>query len=760
MWKFENSSPGEGLIHAYRNLPDHVYNAVVRTIAYRFVSVPKRECSASSASSTSISTSTSATGAQPQRTYTPRAQVYMDLLQSANSRLAGDPFLLVGLKCAYCASQPRHIQGCVSFVRMGQGEDMPTLVANAIHQRMMHLRSRCPFAMKTHGGDGEIKNLFGTSFHIADVHLNRFCKEWVKEWDKHKEQPLAVAPLALAELMPAKPTTVPNHWEGISWSIFNPPFAVEDDTDEADEYFRLHSTTAAGHQPQQQQQRQHQHKQGEDGAGTGSPGLKPLPPPKANPEYCLPIQPHQLAQCPDGVPYARDTRPDYRGTAVESGWVKASAVDENIQCLLGVRTTDVVVAGEECPSAVARSLHDRSGNRRFFRLVSEHRSHYYGRSASSSEESSGESSEIDEDEWSAVVATILEEVNRRGGRFLEAGSPRKGPRKATEEEAMHYIRYRLEEGFPDILDPNRHTPRLSLSCKKQDATANDETKDETKDIDIAKEHPPSKVLVVEHAPKIGLVTGVLEWDILQDAVAVASNSKLLFSDLRRVTPPPSPPSPSAAKTSPKKLTEDTTGNNNDNDNNNIHGKLNGTAGETEASSPAPAPAPARAKIASQSPAKPSEHTTNNNNKTNIQGNLNLNGTAGDTKQSETTRREAAVATQHQQGQKTQAIAIGDTPSITVAVGSESEPPPAQASAQASAEQPSAEQPSAEQPSAEQPSAQPSPKLLQGARGYDKKRNHNTTCSTAMEEHHDSPQLPKRARSEDVEVIDISSDPSE
>ena len=386
MWKFTNCSPNPTLTAAYANMPVPIHNTVTKTIIYSFERRPANIPS-------------------DQKEYSSKALFYINLLKSHNKRLADAPLQLIGLKCAYCAEHSTHIPGSSSFIRFSgdDEEDMSSLLADAMHQRLLHLRNNCARARQNHGP--EVWSLFDNNYNRNDIHLRRFTNLWLKQLkqklsnappmavtsaskrnvplqssiapvaftagtaaakahaaatvvhprpthsasvstthniatmaaqqrqlqnqhsqfalkqqNSHRRQQLVSAtqygysnstqqqnhqlqqrqsqPKRLQKPMQQQPRMfvkykqIPfealqqiyeNGWEEMTWSMFNPPYESDDDDD--DGYFNLvHKNNKNSHKN----------------------SLPPLPAPKADLDYCVPIQPYQLAQCSGAVPFLKE----------------------------------------------------------------------------------------------------------------------------------------------------------------------------------------------------------------------------------------------------------------------------------------------------------------------------------------------------------------------------------------------------------------------------------------------------------------------
>jgi hypothetical protein len=318
-------------------------------------------------------------------------------------------------------------------------------------------------------------------------------------------------------------------WEDMTWSMFNPPYDSDDDKDD---YFSSVADNSSDTTTQTNKR-----------SNSLKESLPPLPPPKANLDYCIPIQPYQLVQCPGGVPFLKEkeaahTSKKVRGRRHQSSTTSSINVDLRLS---DTKPHDVVMPSEGYPLDLAESLHNVIGNSRFMRLVSVHRDHY---STSSSEA-----------ERLSIIKKIVNKIARRGGSFLRAKfNKAKGTSRTyntIDKERSEYTRYRLEKGFSDILNPKIDAHKWVFTSPGRSLKASDTPK-KTKMTETTKaaKTPPtkissandntegdtattatiaSKVLEVEHAPKLGLIGGYLEWN----NHGFTSNPKIKFSDLQK-----------------------------------------------------------------------------------------------------------------------------------------------------------------------------------------------------------------------------------
>jgi hypothetical protein len=161
---------------------------------------------------------------------------------------------------------------------------------------------------------------------------------------------------------------------------------------------------------------------------------------------------------------------------------------------------------------------------------------------------------------------IIQKINRRGGSFLKANVTKtKGTFKTfktSSNERLEYIKYRLENGFSDILNPKLRPIYWSVSGVVLPITSN--TSPETTTSEAAIETKASstkttsadnsvkgdtvkiskvisKVLEVEYAPKIGLTGGFLDWNNNK----FGSNPKIRYSNLKGKILVPNTRGPSA-----------------------------------------------------------------------------------------------------------------------------------------------------------------------------------------------------------------------
>ena len=319
-------------------------------------------------------------------------------------------------------------------------------------------------------------------------------------------------------------------WEDMTWSMFNPPY--ESDNDE-DDYFSSVADSSSDTTTQTNKR-----------SNSLKESLPPLPPPKANLDYCIPIQPYQLVQCPGGVPFLKEieaahTSKKVRGRRRQSSTTKSISVDLGLS---DAKPHDVVMPPKGYPLDLAESLHNLIGNSRFMRLVSVHRDNY---STSSSET-----------ERLSIIKIIVDKIARRGGSFLKQGKfiKAKGASRTyntTDRDRSEYTRYRLEKGFSDILNPKiaAHkwvftSPGRSLNASNTPTkTKMTETTNAAKTISTIMSSVyyntegdttttatiTSKVLEVEHAPKLGLIGGYLEWNNHR----FTTNPRIKFSDLQK-----------------------------------------------------------------------------------------------------------------------------------------------------------------------------------------------------------------------------------
>ena len=175
----------------------------------------------------------------------------------------------------------------------------------------------------------------------------------------------------------------------------------------------------------------------------------------------------------------------------------------------------MVMPCDDCPLNLAKALHDLSGNRHFFRLVSDQRSAY----ASASEE-----------ERSSIVDTIFQTIRKKQGSFLKATMTisKKRPRMLTtaDQQTEEYTRFRLQHGFPDIL--NDKLGQRSFKCAVPGTSTMRSPSVERQNDDGL--HSLSKVFNVEHAPKVGLVDGFLVWNNENPS----KNPKIKLSDMSKI----------------------------------------------------------------------------------------------------------------------------------------------------------------------------------------------------------------------------------
>jgi hypothetical protein len=319
-------------------------------------------------------------------------------------------------------------------------------------------------------------------------------------------------------------------WEDTSWSVFNPPYDSDDDDDEADNYFcSIHENTNKTDTDSDRVQNVKK-------MSSYKMSLPPLPLPQKNLDYYLPVPSYELAQCPRGLPFLKDeetvsTPKKSRGRQREPSPVDVSLSD--------VKPDDVVMACDGCPTDLAKALHNLIGNRHFLRLVSVKRNDY---TASSSDT-----------ERLIIVKTLIKKIKKRRGSFLKANTTKKKTSrtwKTSDKEAEDYTRFRLEQGFPDILN-NPKIGKCTFRCSAPamgsrssttpvrvaakdladllaaispavEPSSRNDAHDATASTDpampatptVALDVPllPSKVFDVEHAPQVGLMNGFLEWN--------------------------------------------------------------------------------------------------------------------------------------------------------------------------------------------------------------------------------------------------------
>ena len=333
-------------------------------------------------------------------------------------------------------------------------------------------------------------------------------------------------------------------WEDTSWSVFNPPYDSDDDADEVDGYFySIHENinkTGTGSDRVQNVKKMSSYKM----------SLPPLPFPQKNLDYYLPVQSYELAQCPRGVPFLKDEETASIPKKTLGRQLQSSPIDISLS---DVKSDDVVMACDGCSTDLTKALHNLTGNRHFLRLVSAKRNDY---AASSSDT-----------ERLASVEEIIKNIKKRGGSFLKASTTKKKTSrtwKTSIQEAQDYTRFRLEQGFPDILNNPKilkRTFRCSASGTRSSITpekvaakapadlvagtssvvepsSSNDAHDATTSIDPAMPSTPTtaidlpmKVFDVEYAPKVGIMNGFLEWDNNK-----SDNPRIKFSKLK-ISPP-------------------------------------------------------------------------------------------------------------------------------------------------------------------------------------------------------------------------------
>jgi len=310
-------------------------------------------------------------------------------------------------------------------------------------------------------------------------------------------------------------------WEDLTWFMFNPPYDSDDDDDD---YFGSTDNISKCDVAQTKIK-----------SKSFKESLPQLPSPKVNLDFCIPFQSYQLALCPEGVPFLKEEEGTPTSKKVR-GRSRQSSASINIE-LSDSKSHDVIMPSEGCPLDLAESLHNLTGNCRFMRLVSEDRNNY---AVSSSET-----------ERLNIINKVVQRIIRRGGSFLKANvMKRKGTSrtfKTTDKERFEYTRYRLEKGFHDILNPKIGKYKWVCPALKSSNESNPPA--DTTTTETVKVLPPSiktlngntegdivstptvtsKVLEVEHAPKVGLIGGYLEWN----NNGFTSNPKIKFSDLRK-----------------------------------------------------------------------------------------------------------------------------------------------------------------------------------------------------------------------------------
>ena len=335
-------------------------------------------------------------------------------------------------------------------------------------------------------------------------------------------------------------------WEDTSWSVFNPPYDSDDDADEVDDYF------CSIHENSNKTNTDSDRVQNVKKMSSYKMSLPPLPLPQKNLDYYLPVQSYELAQCPRGVLFLKDeetvsTPKKSLGRQLQSSHIDVSLSD--------VKSDDVVMACDGCPTDLAKALHNLTGNRHFLRLVSAKRNEY---AASSSDT-----------ERLAIVKNIIENIKKRRGSFLKASTTKKKTSrtwKTSVQESQDYTRFRLEQGFPDILN-NPKIVKRTFRCSASgtgarssitpakvaakdpadvvaatfpvvEPSSSNDAHDATTSIDPAMPPTPTtaidlpmKIFDVEYAPKVGLINGFLEWDNKK-----SDNPRIKFSKLK-ISPP-------------------------------------------------------------------------------------------------------------------------------------------------------------------------------------------------------------------------------
>jgi len=571
MWKFVDRGFKRELTTAYSNLPTPIHNAVTKTTIYQF---QRRQ----------------ALPNDPIE-YSTRAKFYMDLLKRHNQKLANEPFNLLALKCSYCSAQNDHIPGCCSFIRVSKKEDMPRLLLDALHQRLLHLRNNCIYSRREHGV--EIRDLFNDRYNKEDPRLHNFASTWLRELDdggkkpmnnteqrhvmlskdsnqnpqhyaqyallqrykqqqalkalelqrfkqqqaalitqrfnqqqqslvtnpatfqsqyatnrhsaplqpqqlslgQHQQQPYLLQNLGQNQRQKPPPQLLQKRkflfeellkiydegQENISWSVFNSPYYPNDY--EANEYFISACINS--------------HKYYNDSGillarksmsafDTNLPSLLPLPPPQKNLDYCLPMQFHEVKRYfagAVGVPFV-SSQQNSRKRPLSSSIVTA---------FTEIKPNDVVITGNEEPDNLSEKIHNLVGNRNFLKLVSAQRKEYITSSCDA--------------QRLTIIKELIEKIQACGGSFLRTNTRISKFVKITMKETEDYIRFRLDQGFPDILNDARiwKRPRFSSISKGENATEPANSTAKTSMVS-------SKVLKIAHAPKIGLVNGCLEWN--------------------------------------------------------------------------------------------------------------------------------------------------------------------------------------------------------------------------------------------------------
>ena len=327
-----------------------------------------------------------------------------------------------------------------------------------------------------------------------------------------------------------------NCWDDLTWSVCSPPYDSDDDDD--DDFDSKDNKDNNGTQNCQINEKSFEKT------------LPPLPPSKSNLDYHIPIQPCHLAQCNGGVPFLKEEDASLPFKKVR-GRSRQSSSFANIK-LPDLNPHDVVMPSEGCPLDLAESFHNLIGNRSFLKLVSDNRNDY--------------AISLSEAERLNTTKKIIQKINRRGGSFLKANVTKtKGTFKTfktSSNERLEYIKYRLENGFSDILNPKLRPIYWSVSGVVLPITSNtspetttSETAIETKasstkttsadnsvkgdTVKISK--VISKVLEVEYAPKIGLTGGFLDWNNNK----FGSNPKIRYSNLKGKILVPNTRGPSA-----------------------------------------------------------------------------------------------------------------------------------------------------------------------------------------------------------------------
>jgi hypothetical protein len=228
-----------------------------------------------------------------------------------------------------------------------------------------------------------------------------------------------------------------------------------------------------------------------------------LPSPKPDVEFWAPLRFKQIAHCPDDEPFYREhVGANAQLTSKKRGLSEMQSSAKPLIRLHGkVDPHDVVIPAEGCTLEVARLVHDLIGNRRFLRLISAHRAHYFSLTS--------------EEERSNLAYDLVQNIQEKAGGVFRNATCREVDgepvvlKSKNAAEAIEYTRLRLEKGFADVMD-NGRTQILSHILHRDNARDGDKLKDEKDDCNYCSRS--SKVMKVQYLPRVGLIRGYLRWD--------------------------------------------------------------------------------------------------------------------------------------------------------------------------------------------------------------------------------------------------------